>query len=118
MNVLDQHISDLFALYHGDCVDVIGGFPDDSVHLSVFSPPYASLYVYSNNERDMGNCKDDNEFYTFFEFVVRELFRITKPGRIVAVDCMNIPAMKERDGFIGLKDFRGDLIRQFQQIVS
>lgn len=115
MNVLNQENGKNFALYNGDCCEIIKAIPDNSVHLSVFSPPFASLYTYSNSERDMGNCKNDEEFMENFSFLVKELFRITKCGRIVAFHCMNIPAMKERDGYIGLKDFRGDLIRCFQK---
>lgn len=115
MNCLDQVVTDQYVLYHGDCVDVLRAMPDESIHMSVFSPPYQSLYVYSNSPRDIGNCRTDAEFYEHFGFVIDELIRVIKPGRIVAVDCMNVPAMKERDGYIGLKDFRGDLVRQFMQ---
>jgi DNA modification methylase len=90
-------------------------FPDNSVGLSVYSPPFASLYTYSNSDRDLGNSRSDDEFFTHFEFIAKELYRILMPGRIMAVHCMQIPAMKERDGYIGLKDFRGDLIRLFQK---
>ena len=107
--------TDTFAVYNGDNVDVLKAFPSDSIHLSVFSPPYISLFVYSDSPRDIGNCSSDEEFYTHFSFVVHELFRIIKPGRIVAVDCMNIPSSKMRDGYIGIKDFRGDIIRLFQE---
>ena len=73
------------------------------------------MYTYSNSDRDLGNSRSDDEFFTHFEFIVKELFRILKPGRVMAVHCMQIPAMKERDGYIGIKDFRGDLIRLFQK---
>lgn len=111
--VINQVITENYALYHGDSSEVVKGLPDESIHLSVFSPPYLSLFTYSSSDRDMGNSKTDDEFYTHFRFLVNELYRVTKPGRIVAVDCMNVPAMKERDGYIGLKDFRGELIREF-----
>lgn len=111
--VLDQIQGPDYVLYHADCVEVLRGLPDASVHLSVFSPPYLSLYVYSATERDIGNCATDEEFWKHFGLVIDELCRVVKPGRIVAVDCMNVPAMKERDGYIGLKDFRGDIIRAF-----
>ena len=114
MNCLNQYVSDRFALYHGDCVELLTGMPDESIHLSVFSPPYSSLYVYSNSERDIGNCKNDEEFFEHFKHVVEQLFRVMKPGRQVAVDCMNMSATITREGYIGLKDFRGDLIRMFQ----
>ena len=115
MKVLNQVVNDKFALYHGDCVDVTKGIPDNSIHYTIFSPPFSSLYTYSNSDRDMGNSKSDEEFYKHFEFLVKELYRITIPGRLVSFHCMQIPLMKERDGVIGLKDFRGDLIRSFQK---
>jgi DNA modification methylase len=114
MEILDQYVTDRYALYNGDSTEIIKMLPDDSVGLSVFSPPFSSLYTYSNSDRDLGNSKDDEEFYTHFTFIVNELFRVLMPGRVVAIHCMQIPAMKERDGYIGLKDFRGDLIRLFQ----
>ncbi|HMI91587.1 MAG TPA: DNA methyltransferase [Polyangiales bacterium] len=104
---------DRWKLFNGDCVEVMRQLPSDSIHHSIFSPPYLSLYTYSASPRDLGNSATDDEFWVHFGFVIDELLRLTKPGRIVAVDCMNVPAMKERDGYIGLKDFRGDLIRQF-----
>lgn len=114
MNCLNQTIGDNFALYHGDCVEVIKGLPDKSVHYSIFSPPFASLYTYSNSPRDMGNCRSNEEFFEHFGYLVDELARVMQPGRNVSFHCMLFPASKERDGFIGLKDFRGDLIRAFQ----
>lgn len=114
VNVLNEKITDLYAIYNGDCVEVSKGIPNETIDLSIFSPPFASLYTYSNSERDMGNNKENDSFYLHFGFLVDELMRMTKKGRIVAVHCMNIPAMKERDGYIGLKDFRGDIIRLFQ----
>jgi DNA modification methylase len=111
---INQEITDSYAIYNGDCCEVIRAMPDDSVGMSVFSPPFADLYSYSNSDRDMGNCKDYDEFFTHFGFLVGELFRVTKPGRIVAVHCMDIPLMKERDGVIGIRDFTGDIIRCFQ----
>lgn len=113
-NVLDQTITDDFALYHSDCVDVLGGMPDASVHYSVFSPPFASLYTYSASPRDMGNVVNHAEFFEQHAFLVRELYRVTKPGRLLSAHCMLLPTIKARDGIIGLTDFRGDLIRQFQ----
>lgn len=104
-----------YSLYHGDCIDVIQAIPDRSIGLTVFSPPFADLFAYSDNERDMGNCGGYDEFFEHFSFLVDHLFRVTMPGRIVAVHCIDIPAMKERDGYIGLKDFPGDIIRCFQR---
>ena len=115
MNVKDQYITDQYAMYCGDTTEIIKGVPDDSIGLIVYSPPFSSLYTYSNSDRDLGNSRNDEEFFQHFDFIVSELYRILMPGRIMAVHCMNIPAMKERDGYIGIKDFRGDLIRCFQK---
>jgi len=111
--VIDQVVTEKFTLYNADCVEVSRGLPSDSVHYSVFSPPFASLYTYSNSDRDMGNVKDGAEFAAQFAFLVPELLRITKPGRLLSFHCMNLPTSKARDGFIGINDFRGDLIRMF-----
>lgn len=102
-------------LHLGDCVDVVSKIESDSIGFSVFSPPFASLYTYSASDRDMGNCKTHDEFYTHFKFLVKELHRVMMPGRLVSFHCMNLPASKERDGFIGIKDFRGELVRMFQE---
>jgi len=116
MNVLDQTVGDDFALYHGDCVEVLRGLPSASVGYSVFSPPFASLYTYTNSPRDLGNVKNDDEFFAHFAYVIAELYRVLKPGRLVSFHCMLMPTSKERDGFIGLRDFRGDLIRAFRAV--
>lgn len=115
MNILNQAQGENWTLANGDCIEVLNALPENSIHLSIFSPPYASLYTYSNSDRDLGNSTNDEQFYEHFAHVVAGLHRVTKPGRIVCVDVMNIPAMKERDGYIGLKDFRGDVIRAFQK---
>ena len=115
MKCIDSCITDRFALYNGDSCEILTDIPDDSVHYEIFSPPFASLYTYSNSERDLGNCRSDDEFLEHFEFITRELYRVLMPGRLVSIHCMNFPAMKERDGYIGIKDFRGDLIRLFQK---
>jgi DNA modification methylase len=104
-----------FQIHHGDCVDVLASMDENSIDCTISSVPYLSLYVYSASERDIGNCATDEEFWEHFKFVMDGLFRVTKPGRLVAIDCLNVPAMKGRDGYIGLKDFRGDLIRGFIQ---
>ena len=114
MNCLDQDVTDQWAIYNGDCVEVMRGLPTKSADYSIFSPPFASLYTYSNSARDMGNCRNDAEFFEQFAFLITELRRVMKPGRNVSFHCMLIPTSKERDGYIGLKDFRGDLIRAFQ----
>lgn len=114
VKIKDQKITDKYAIYCADTTEAIVGVESESVGLIVYSPPFSSLYTYSNSDRDLGNSRTDDEFYTHFGFIVDELYRILMPGRIMAVHCMNIPAMKERDGYIGIKDFRGDLIRLFQ----
>lgn len=114
-NVVEQVQSDRFVLYRGDCVEVVSGLPDESVGYSIFSPPFASLYTYSDSPRDMGNCATHGEFYEHFRFLVPQLYRVTKPGRLLSFHCMNLPTSKARDGFIGLSDFRGLLIRLFQE---
>lgn len=113
MNVNNQVVTDDFALYHADCVDVVRTLPDASVDFTVFSPPFASLYTYSNSPRDMGNVRNHAEFYEHFRFLVSDLFRVTVPGRLLSFHCMNLPTSKSRDGFIGIRDFRGELIRMF-----
>jgi hypothetical protein len=114
MNCIEQTITDMWAMYRGDCVEVLKGVPDQSVGYSIFSPPFASLYTYSNSPRDMGNCRDHAEFFEHFGYLVDELRRVMKPGRDVSFHCMLLPTSKVRDGVIGLTDFRGDLIRAFQ----
>ena len=114
MNVLNQASGDNYTVFHGDCVDVLKGIPDAAIDYSIFSPPFASLYTYSNSPRDMGNVRNDAEFFEHFAFLIAELRRVMKPGHNVSFHCMLMPTSKERDGYIGLKDFRGDLIRAFQ----
>lgn len=115
MNVIDQDIGELYAAYHGDAIDVLRGMPDESIHYSIFSPPFASLYTYSASDRDMGNCRDAAEFFAHFRYLIPELLRVTKPGRLLSFHCMLLPTSKARDGVIGLNDFRGDLIRAFRE---
>jgi DNA modification methylase len=115
MNVKNQYVDDRMALYHGDSCEVLTEIPSESVHFEIYSPPFASLYTYSNSERDLGNCKNKSEFFEHFEYIVKELHRVLMSGRLMAVHCMNLPTSKSRDGFIGIEDFRGDLIRIFQE---
>lgn len=103
-----------WALYNGDSCEILKGIPDDSIHYSITSIPFASLYTYSNSDRDLGNSKNYGEFAEHYRFLCAEWFRIMMPGRLVSIHCVNLPAMKERDGFIGVKDFRGDVIRWMQ----
>ena len=114
ISVKDQAITERYALYNGDSCEILRGIPENSVHFEIYSPPFASLYTYSNSERDLGNCRTKSEFFRHVEFIIRELYRVLMPGRVMAVHCMNLPTSKERDGFIGIEDFRGELIRVFQ----
>lgn len=113
MRVIEQASGDNWHLYHGDCCEVLNGIPDDSIHFSVFSPPFASLYVYSDSERDMGNSENDEQFFEHFGFLVELLLQKIMPGRLVSVHCMNIPTLKQREGHIGIYDFRGAIVRCF-----
>lgn len=114
MRVMNQSVSERAAIYNGDSCEILKGIPDNSIHYTLFSPPFSSLYTYSNSDRDMGNCRGDDEFAMHFSYLVKELYRVTMPGRLLSFHCMNLPMMKERDGVIGMKDFRGELIRAFQ----
>lgn len=113
--VIDQRFGNGWAMYLGDSCEVIQGVPSDSIHYQIFSPPFASLYTYSASERDLGNCRTHAEFYEHFKFLVAEMYRVTMPGRLLSFHCMNLPSSKERDGVIGILDFRGDLIRMFKE---
>lgn len=115
MEVLNQKVTDNYAVYNADTVEVAKSLPDESVDFSVFSPPFSSLYTYSNSDRDMGNVKSDAEFWEQYRFLIAEQFRVMKPGRNIAIHCMNLPSSKQNDGFIGIKDFRGDIIREYQK---
>jgi hypothetical protein len=114
MNVIDQRFGEGWAMYLGDSCEALQGIPSDSIHYSIFSPPFASLYTYSASERDLGNARTDQEFYEHFKFIVSGLYRAIMPGRLLSFHCMDIPAMKERDGFIGLKDFPAQLREIFE----
>lgn len=113
MGVLDQEITERYAIFNGDCITCMATLPDSSVHLSVYSPPFATatggLYTYSSLEEDLSNCRNYEEFFEHYLFVVRELFRLTMPGRMTAVHCMDIPS--GNCGTDHLIDFPGDIIR-------
>lgn len=109
----DQAVGDEWKMILGDCVEICQVLEKESIDYSIFSPPFASLYTYSNSERDMGNCVRYETFSEHFEFLVKELYRLIKPGRLLSFHCMNLPHSKERDGFIGIRDFRGELVRMF-----
>lgn len=113
-SIIDQASGKNWHLWNGDCVSVVRGLPDESVHYTIYSPPFISLYTFSDDPRDMSNCRSDNDFWTHYRFLVDEVFRVTKPGRLVSVHCMNLPTSKLRDGFIGMRDFRGDIIKAHQ----
>lgn len=115
MNVITQMINDRYAVYNADCVEVTKQIPDNSIHYTLFSPPFASLYTYSNSDRDMGNCKGDDEFVEHFKFLAKELYRITMPGRLLSFHCMDLPLLKSKDGVIGLKDFPAILRQIFEE---
>lgn len=111
MEILNQMVAERYGIYNGDSVEMIKNIPDESIHYTLFSPPFASLYTYSNSDRDMGNCKGDDEFYEHFKFLAKELYRVTMPGRLLSFHCMDLPLMKSRDGVIGMKDFPA-IVRQ------
>jgi DNA modification methylase len=112
--VIAEQSGENWHAYHADCCEAIQLMPDNSIGFSVFSPPFASLYTYSDSERDMGNCRTDDEFFSHFGFLISELLRTVKPGRCVSVHCMDLPTSKERHGHIGVRDFSGDIIRAFE----
>lgn len=111
MQVKDQVITDNYALYLTDCVTGIKAIPDESIGFSIFSPPFASLYTYSDELEDMGNSKDYTEFLFAFNFLVKDLYRVLWSGRNVVVHCMDLPIQKGKEGYIGLRDF-SNMIRQ------
>ncbi len=115
MRCLNERHGSEFAAYHGDCVDVVRQLPDNSVGFSVYSPPFASLFTYSDSIADMGNNADDHEFIRHYGFLLTELARVTKPGRLSAVHCSDLPLQKWKDGMIGIKDLSGDIIRAHQE---
>jgi DNA modification methylase len=115
MSAIETVQGENFVAYHGDCVEVLAGLPTSSVTLTVTSCPFASLYTYSASERDLGNCKTHDEFHEHFSFVLGQLYRVTMPGRVACIHCMDLPTSKERDGYIGLVDFPGQIIRSAQE---
>lgn len=109
MAITEQQLTDQYSIYLGDCLEVLNRLPDKSIDLSIYSPPFGGLYQYSSSERDLSNCLDRNEFFQHYEFVVREISRITKPGRMTGVHCMDIPS--GNTGLDHIYDFPGDIIR-------
>jgi len=106
-------INDKYAIYEGDSCEVMPSIPDNSVGYSLHSPPFEGLYKFSNSDRDVSNSEGD-KFYQHYGFIIDELMRITKPGRLASVHCMQLPTSITRDGFIGMRDFRGEIVREFQ----
>lgn len=104
-----------WTLHLGDCVEVAATLPDNSVHFSIYSPPFVNLYIYSDSEADMGNAEDDAEFFDHYEYLIEHLYRITLPGRLSAVHCKDLPAYMNRDGAAGLRDFPGEIIRRHEK---
>lgn len=103
-----------YKLIHGDCIEKISSIDSESIHFSIFSPPFPEIYTYSDDIRDLGNSRDFNEFFQHFDFLIAELLRIMIPGRLVAVHCMNLPIMKGKEGFIGQRNFPGRINDHFQ----
>jgi DNA modification methylase len=112
--VIDQASGKNWKIWNSDCVDVTRGLPDGKLHYTVYSPPFESLYTFSDDPRDMSNCADSATFWEHYRFLIKELYRATMPGRLCSTHCMQLPTSKARDGFIGLRDFRGEIIRAFQ----
>lgn len=115
LNVANQYLSPHAALYQGDSVTLTEELPTGSVGFSLFSPPFSSLYIYSDHLEDMGNCADDAEFFAQFGYLVQALHRVTVPGRLCAVHCKDLPLYAGRDGAAGLRDFPGAVIRCFEE---
>jgi hypothetical protein len=115
MKCIDQRTGENWTAYHGDCVEIVASLPSESIGYSIYSPPFASLYTYSNSERDMGNCRNNGEFFENYRFLIDQILRATSPGRLSSVHCMNLPTSKARHGFIGIEDFRGRIIREHEE---
>jgi hypothetical protein len=115
VKVLDQEIGEGWVMYQGDCIPITAGLPSDSMHFCIFSPPFSNLYVYSDSEADMGNCANHEEFFGHFDFLVPELLRVVRPGRLCAVHCKDLPLYMNRDDAAGLYDFPGDLRASFER---
>jgi DNA modification methylase len=114
VNVLGEAHGKTWSAYNADCVDFAQQMPDNSIDFSLYSPPFANLYIYGDSACDIGNCKDDAEFFQQYAYLVKEKHRITRPGRLSAVHCKNLVNYKGRDGMAGLRDFRGEIIRLHQ----
>jgi DNA modification methylase len=113
-SVIDQASGENWTLYNGDCCEVLKGIPDNSIDFCIHSPPFSSLYIYSDSENDMGNCSSDEEFFNHYSFAIKELFRVTVPGRLCAVHCKDLPKYANVWGTTGLIDFPGACIQEFE----
>lgn len=116
VRVLDQAEGEGWALYNSDCIDMMRGLPEASVHYSLFSPPFASLYTFSDDPRDVSNNQDDEVFWAHYRFVLEGVYRALKPGRLLSIHCMDLPTSITRDGFIGMRDFPGENVRLCQEV--
>jgi len=114
MSVINQEITDRYALYNGDSALVMQDIPENSVDYSIYSPPFSSLYTYSNSLNDLSNCKNHDEFFEHYKYIIRENLRITKPGRLCTVHVTNLSTTKANEGYTGLIDFKGEVIRAYQ----
>lgn len=113
INAIDQVVRDDYAIYHGDACELIRGVPDNSVHFGIHSPPFEGLYKFTNSDRDVSN-NEGAQFWQHYFFLINELLRVTMPGRLHSVHVMQLPATKTREGFIGMRDFRGDVVRAYE----
>lgn len=116
MKVINQVIKEDYSIYHADTVEVAKSLPSNSVGFSIFSPPFETLYTYSNSDRDMGNSSDSDQFWTHYKYLIKEQFRVLEPGRLIAIHCMNLPTSKVKHGHIGIRDFRGEIIRSYEEV--
>lgn len=113
VKAINQIVNDRYAIYQGDCCELIRGIPDQSIHFGVHSPPFEGLYKFSNFDRDISN-NDGPRFWEHYAFLISGLYRVTKPGRLHSVHCMQLPTSKTRHGFIGMRDFRGEIVRAYE----
>lgn len=113
VKAVDQVVNDDYAIYQGDACELIRAIPDESVHFGIHSPPFIGLYKFSNYDRDISN-NEGEQFWRHYRFLIDELLRVTKPGRLCSVHCMQLPRNKGRDGFIGMRDFRGEIVRAYE----
>lgn len=113
IKAVEQVVTDRYAIYQGDSCELIRAIPSDTIHFGIHSPPFEGLYKFSNFDRDISN-NDTAGFWTHYQFLIQELLRVTMPGRIHAVHCMQLPTSKIRHGHIGMRDFRGEIVRAYE----